>query len=107
MYDIGKTGLESWFQDNIPFELEQYGLDTSYFDNPIIGIGFHAMYDERYDRIILTKRDLKPTKTFINQYNSNNITYDSSIHRFKQGGIILDFDNFTFFEGQVGLCRTM
>ena len=98
LYDIGKTGLESWFQDNIPFELEQYGLDTSYFDNPIVGIGFHAMYDERYDRVILTKRDLKPTKTFVTQYNSGNISYDSSIHRFKQGSIILDFDNFTFFE---------
>jgi len=99
LYDIGKTGLESWFQDNIPFQLEQYGLDTSYFDNPIVGIGFHAMYDERYDRVILTKRDLKPTKTFITQYNLGNITYDSSIHRFKQGGTItLDFDNFTFFE---------
>lgn len=98
LYDIGKTGLESWFQDNIPFALEQYGLDTSYFDNPIIGIGFHAMYDERYDRVILTKRDLKPTKTFIEQYNLGNITYDSSIHRFRQGGIIIKFDNFTFFE---------
>jgi len=98
LYDIGKTGLESWFQDNIPFALEQYGLDTSYFDNPIIGIGFHAMYDERYDRVILTKRDLKPTKTFINQYNLGNIIYDSSIHRFRQGGLIIKFDNFTFFE---------
>ena len=60
LYDIGKTGLESWFQDNIPYALEQHGLPID-FDNPIEGIGFNAMYDERYDRIILTKRDLKPT----------------------------------------------
>ena len=28
MYDISRSGLESWFQDNIPFALEEYGLDT-------------------------------------------------------------------------------
>jgi hypothetical protein len=69
MYDIGKTGLESWFQDNIPYALEPYGLDTS-IDNPIIGIGFHAEYDERYDRILLTKRDLKPTDALLTLLNN-------------------------------------
>ena len=69
LYDIGKSGLESWFQDNIPYALENYGLPTD-FDNPILGIGFTAMYDERYDRIILTKRDLKPTKTFISNFSA-------------------------------------
>ena len=98
IYDISRSGLESWFQDNIPFELEQYGLDGSYFDNPIIGIGFHAMYDERYDRIILTKRDLKPTKTFINQYNLGNITYNYNIHKFNQGQTIINFDDPAFFK---------
>ena len=69
LYDIGKTGLESWFQDNIPYTLEAYGVPSD-FDNHILGIGFHSMYDERYDRIILTKRDLKPTKTFINNFSA-------------------------------------
>tara|TARA_R100000951_G_scaffold94695_4_gene83530 strand:- start:23598 stop:28484 length:4887 start_codon:yes stop_codon:yes gene_type:complete len=67
LYDIGKTGLESWFQDNIPYALEQYGLPSG-FDNPIAGIGFTSMYDERYDRILLTKRDLKPTQAFLDLY---------------------------------------
>tara|TARA_R110000782_G_scaffold99325_1_gene185015 strand:- start:190 stop:1278 length:1089 start_codon:yes stop_codon:yes gene_type:complete len=67
LYDIGKTGLESWFQDNIPYALEQYGLPSG-FDNPIAGIGFTSMYDERYDRIILTKRDRKPTQAFLDLY---------------------------------------
>jgi len=67
LYDIGKTGLESWFQDNIPYALEQYGLPSG-FDNPIAGIGFTSMYDERYDRVLLTKRDLKPTQAFLDLY---------------------------------------
>ena len=64
LYDIGKQGMESWFQDNIPFELEKYGVPSS-IDNPILGIGFHSEYDERYDRILLTKRDLKPTNALL------------------------------------------
>lgn len=67
LYDIGKTGLESWFQDNIPYALEQYGLPSG-FDNPIAGVGFTSMYDERYDRVLLTKRDLKPTQAFLDLY---------------------------------------
>lgn len=69
LYDIGKTGLETWFQDNIPYTLEKYGLPAT-VDNPIIGIGFLSMYDERYDRILLTKRDLKPTQEFITLWDA-------------------------------------
>ena len=70
LYDIGKTGLESWFQDNIPYALEPYGLPAD-FDNPIVGVGFHAEYDEKYDRILLTKRDKKPTQDFLDAFNNN------------------------------------
>ena len=38
LLDISRAGLESWFQDNIPFELEAYGLESSEWDNPIFGI---------------------------------------------------------------------
>ena len=67
LYDIGKQGMESWFQDNIPFTLEQYGMPGS-VDNPIVGVGFHATYDEKYDRLLLTKRDLIPTQAFIDLF---------------------------------------
>lgn len=67
LYDIGKQGMESWFQDNIPFTLEQYGMPGS-VDNPIAGVGFHATYDEKYDRLVLTKRDLIPTQAFIDLF---------------------------------------
>lgn len=63
-YEISKNGLELWFQENIPYALETYGLPTG-FDNPIEGIGFHAKFDQRYERIVLTKRDRKPTAAFI------------------------------------------
>ena len=98
LYDIGKTGLESWFQDNIPHDLEEYGLLPGDYDNPILGIGFHAMYDERYDRIILTKRDLKPSKQFLLLYNQGNIKYDSTIKKFRYGQtIVLEYTNDYYF----------
>ena len=64
LYDIGKQGMETWFEDNIPFSLEAYGMPAT-IDNPIVGVGFHATYDEKYDRLVLTKRDLIPTQAFI------------------------------------------
>jgi len=60
-------GMQRWFQTNIPFALESYGFDGN-IDNPIIGMGLHAVWDERYSRVILTKRDLKPTELFISSY---------------------------------------
>lgn len=69
LYDISMQGMENWFDENIPFALEQYGLPAN-FDNPIAGLGFHSMYDEKYDRILLTKRDLKPTNLMLTQLAS-------------------------------------
>ncbi len=98
MYDISRSGLESWFQDNIPYALEQYGLPTN-FDNPIVGIGFHAEYDEKYDRILLTKKDLKPTSGFLNQHNSGNVTFNATSKQFinKQTNQTLEFDDTNLF----------
>lgn len=67
IYDISAMGLQDWFRDNIPYTLEQYGLPAT-FDNNIIGVGFHATYDERFNRILLTKNDLVPTQQFFDAY---------------------------------------
>ena len=60
-------GMQRWFQLNIPFALEAYGFDGR-IDNPITGMGFHAVWDERYSRVVLTKRDIRPTQEFIDNY---------------------------------------
>jgi len=63
-------GMKRWFQKNIPFALEEYGFD-GLADNPIKGLGFHAVWDERYNRVILTKRDIFPKRAFVQNYNGN------------------------------------
>jgi len=63
-------GMKRWFQKNIPFALEEYGFD-GLADNPIKGLGFHAVWDERYNRVILTKRDIFPKRAFVQNYNGS------------------------------------
>ena len=71
--EVSNTGLENWFKDNLPFALEQYSFNATclnkIFDNPIIGLGLTAIYDPKFKRILLTKKDLKPTADFITGYN--------------------------------------
>lgn len=70
IHDISNSGMESWFRENMKWALESYGLKAT-LDNPITGLGFHAVWDENYERYILTKRELIPTDTFTDLYNYN------------------------------------
>jgi hypothetical protein len=80
--DIGRSGMSKWFRDNIPFGLEGYGIED--FDNPIVGIGFHAVWDEKYSRILLTKRDITPLPSFIAAFNAGQIRFNSVAGQFEQ-----------------------
>jgi hypothetical protein len=62
---ISSNGLFSWFKENIGSKLNEYFRETKdrnypYLANPAnkYGIGFHAVYDSRKERIIFTKREL-------------------------------------------------
>ena len=72
LIDIGLAGLENWFKDNLPFALESFGYNTpcvsEIFDNPLIGLGLTSVYDPKFKRVILTKKDLVPTEAFITGY---------------------------------------
>ena len=71
--EISKLGLDRWFKDNMYLALADYGMtEACNNDNPILGFGFHSVYDPKNKRIILTKRDLIPTQAFINGYNIGN-----------------------------------
>ena len=59
--DISNLGLENWFRDNLEFNLESLIISSDclgyLYDNPISGIGLTAVYDPKFKRILLTKRD--------------------------------------------------
>jgi hypothetical protein len=66
--EVSSLGMEKWFLDNAPFQLEQLGIDLELSgfdtDSPTSNFGFVATYDPKYKRIILTKRELIPTTNF-------------------------------------------
>ena len=72
--NISSIGMEKWFQKNIPFAIERYqALPPN--DNPYY-FGFHAVWDEGYKRILLTKKELIPTKAFKERYEAGTIRYN-------------------------------
>ena len=77
-------GMEDWFLENIPFTLEDYGLNpyapyTSLnLDAPTDKFGFVAAYDSNYKRILLTKNEINPTDLFISLYNSGYIEINNT-----------------------------
>ena len=75
-------GMDSWLRNNIPYEIETYGInvdadDFAYNpDSPVnsVPFGFTAAYDPKYDRILLTKKERVPTEFFIEQWNKGVIS---------------------------------
>ena len=95
MYQLGEgiqevtSGMETWLRDNIPFQIEQFGIDAdsladggSPFVYPVdattssASFGFTMGYDPKYKRVLITKKERIPTERFINQFNSGDIKLD-------------------------------
>jgi len=97
LQEISAIGMENWFKDNLKFELESYGLTTQY-DNPILGLGFTSIWDPKQRRIILTKREFKPTATFKANFN-NGISYDATKAKYKNTTTnrFIEWDDATYF----------
>tara|TARA_R110000744_G_scaffold32105_1_gene75180 strand:- start:101 stop:1804 length:1704 start_codon:yes stop_codon:yes gene_type:complete len=66
--DISSLGMEKWFNINLAYNLEAFGK-TGFVDNPWT-FGFHAVWDEEYQRVLLTKRELSPTQKFASAFNA-------------------------------------
>ena len=72
--ELSSLGMEKWFLDNIPYKIQAY-IDLESIENldaPTNLFGFNAVYDPKYKRIILSKRELEPTSALISLFNSEN-----------------------------------
>lgn len=77
MQDIGNLGMEKWFKKNMPFYLQsEYGYIAT-DDNPVGGLGYTSIWDDPNQRMLLTKRDLVPTRDFQRRFNSGRPTTDA------------------------------
>ena len=73
LQEISRLGINSWIEDHMHFEIDKYlsrgaSSHSCLRDNPILGFGFHSVYDPKHKRIILTKREKIPTKKFIDGF---------------------------------------
>ena len=105
---ISSLGMTKFFRDNIPYALEEYGLNPNLnytdinFDAPTQYFGFVSIYDPVFERIILTKNELVPTQLFINQYTNGDIYFDEEVGAYKSVAITSvdntpTYDNTRFF----------
>lgn len=72
-------GMESWFRENMPYQIEEYGINLEEtnieLDAPTsdVPFGFTSGYDPKYKRILVTKREVIPTDSFLTLYDNNQI----------------------------------
>ena len=69
------SGLNRFFTDHLAFEILRYfpQVDT---DNNFNGVGLHGVFDSKFDRVIITKRD------YIPQPGVTGLTYDAVLEKF-------------------------
>jgi hypothetical protein len=62
------SGMNRFFTDHLAFEILRYFSNVD-IDNHFNGIGLHAVYDSKFDRVIISKLDYIPLSKDI-KYNS-------------------------------------
>ena len=85
------NGMETWLRDNIPFIVEEYGINLEsedavnngfYVDATTeltVPIGFTMGYDPLFKRILITKHEPVPTRQFLEDFWAGNIVIVNNI----------------------------
>lgn len=79
-----------WFSNNLPFQINKHFKDVD-IDNNFKGIGITGVFDEYYNRLIITKKDyivIDPTK----------VKYDGTNFRLVDNNSIVQLSNKTYFK---------
>jgi hypothetical protein len=101
VYQISPSGFDeisksqfNWFKNNLPFRiLEDY--PNFNIDNNFKGIGITLGWDERFERLFLTKLDYKVI-------DATRVKYDSILQEFRDSTTnnIIELDNPEYFENK-------
>jgi hypothetical protein len=86
--DIGDEGLSRFFEVSLPFQIKGSFPDYD-IDNNFKGVGLHGVYDEKYERLIITKLDYQPL--------DSNIIYNKSTDTFSLNGVTVEITDPTYF----------
>lgn len=66
--DLADKDMQAFFANNLKFIIQEYFPDYS-IDNHFNGAGLHGVFDDRYNRIIITKLDYEPIVAGIGHVN--------------------------------------
>lgn len=86
--DISNEGVKLFLTNNLPFQIKEAFPDYD-IDNNFKGVGLHGIYDNKYNRLIITKLDYKPL--------IDGITYDSPTDIFSLGGTEIELIDPEYF----------
>lgn len=80
--EISRNGMRNFFKENLPFNIASTGAPL---DNSFQGIGITMVWDNRYDRLFITKRDYKAIQgvSWVDgsfKYNGVNISLGDSTY---------------------------
>jgi hypothetical protein len=100
--EISSLGMEKWFLDHIPFRLELLGMDLEAaefkLDSPTAEFGFVAVYDPKFKRIILTKREKIPTETFNQEFETGGVYLQNGQFYSTRSGTVIELSNEIYFK---------
>jgi hypothetical protein len=69
------SGMNRFFTDHLAFEILRYYPQVN-TDNNYNGVGLHGVFDSKFDRVIITKRDYIPQPT------ATGLLYDVDLQKF-------------------------
>jgi hypothetical protein len=113
--NISNNGMRNWFKNNLTPNLTKqlfikFTVNFPFANNPVNpnGIGYLSVYDNRHERIILTKKDYKITQTKLSQLTLSTsranlfmgFTYCSEDGLFYENGVKIEFSNGNYFENK-------
>jgi hypothetical protein len=77
--EISRMGNKWWFANYLPSYLLKQFPEYKLFDNPIVGIGCMAIYDNTNDMVYFTKRDYKPNSDKIIKLDEDGVRFYTEI----------------------------
>lgn len=87
--EISKNGKRNWFKENSWFRIKKYFPDYN-IDNNFKDVGMTLIWDNRFNRLIITKRDYIP--------KDENIFYNISDSNFYSNNKIISIEDERYFD---------
>lgn len=83
------TGLSDFLAEHLPFEISQYFSNVN-IDNNFKGVGLHGVYDNRYNRIIISKLDYYPLENAGVKFNGSSFFIEETYPQTEGEDIIIE-----------------